>query len=102
MADKFFHHVVMFRLQPGITLDRVREAREALSVLVETLPGVLHFTVTDNLSEQNQGYTMALFAVFENQRAYNIYRRHPEYERVYNGLLPDIVEDRLIAEGEED
>ncbi len=69
MADLFFHHVVIFRLLPGITLDRVREAREALSSLIETLPGVLHFTVTDNLSEHNQGFTMALFAVFENRRA---------------------------------
>lgn len=97
-----FHHVVLFRLKPGVTLDRVRDAREALAQLIETLPGVLHFAVTDNLSAHNGGYTLALFSAFEDRRAYEIFSRHAEYQRVWQRLLAPVVEHRIVAEGEVD
>lgn len=97
-----YHHTTLFRLKPGVTLDRVRTAREALSRLVETLPGVVDFTVTDNLAELSQGFTLALFSLFENERAYLVCKRHPEYQRVWNELLAPVIEDRIVAEGTED
>ncbi len=96
-----FHHVVLFRLRPGVTLEQVRAAREALSALVETLPGVLHFAVTDNLAVRNGGYTMALFSSFENRQAFEIFNRHPEFQRVWRELLDPVVEESMVAEGEE-
>ena len=39
-----FHCVILFRLKPGVSLDRVRGARESLQALVETMPGVAHLT----------------------------------------------------------
>ncbi len=94
-----FHHVALFRLKPGITLERVREAREELAALVETLPGVLHFTVTDNLASLNYGYTMALFSMFENQDAFRIFQRHPSYQKVWDDLLEPVIEEKIVAEG---
>ena len=94
-----YNHVILFRLKPGVTLDRVRSAREELSRLVETLPGVVEFAVTDNLAEQSKGFTLALFSVFENEQASQICRRHPEYIRVWNELLEPVVEDCIVAEG---
>ena len=97
-----FHHVTLFRLRPGVTLEQVRAAREALAALIETLPGVLHFTVTDNLAELNAGFTMALFSTFENRNAFEIFNRHPEFGRVWRELLEPVVEESLVAEGEEE
>ncbi|MHC5065494.1 MAG: Dabb family protein [Planctomycetota bacterium] len=96
-----FHHVVLFRLRPGVTLDQVRAARESLSGLIETLPGVLHFVVTDNLAKRNGGFTMALFSSFENRQAFEIFNRHPEFQRVWGELLDPVVEESMVAEGEE-
>ena len=95
-----FHHVRLYRLKPGVTLDRVRAAREDLAALVETLPGVLHFTVTDNLSDRNGGYTLALFSLFESREAFEIFQRHPSYQSVWDSRLQPVVEDQIIAEGE--
>ena len=94
-----YHHVTLFRLKPGVTLDRVRTAREQLSQLVETLPGVLHFTVTDNLADLNRGFTMALFSLFETEQACRVCQRHPDYVRVFEELLEPVVEDRIVAAG---
>ncbi|MCC6672764.1 MAG: Dabb family protein [Planctomycetes bacterium] len=94
-----FHHAVLFRLREGVTLDRVRRARKALAELAETLPGCLHFAVCDNLSGENRGYTLALFATFESRKAYEIYSRHPEVQRVQAEFAP-VVTERIVAEGE--
>lgn len=95
-----FHHVVLFRLRAGIPLDQVRAAREALAELVETLPGVVEFTVTDNLSSSNQGFTMALFSTFENRQAYEIFSRHPEVQGVWDEQLEPVIESSLVAQGQ--
>jgi len=95
-----FHHVTLFRLRPGVPLEQVRAARESLAALVETLPGVLHFTVTDNLANLNGGFTMALFSTFENRQAFEICNRHPEFRRVWGELLEPVVEESMVAEGE--
>ena len=94
-----YNHTTLFRLKPGITLDRVRTAKQELSLLVETLPGVVHFMVTDNLADMGQGYTLALFSTFESLQAYQICQRHPEYIRVWKERLEPVVEDRIVAEG---
>lgn len=97
-----FHHVVLFRLRPGVTLERVRRAREELSRLAETLPGVLHFAVAHNVAADNGGYTLALFSAFESERAYEIFSRHPEHQRVLTDDLALVVEARVVAQGHDE
>jgi hypothetical protein len=92
--------VLLFRLREGVTLDRVRAAREALAELVETLPGVLHLAVVDNLSAENRGYTLALCAVFESRHAFEVCTRHPDWLACRDELLSPIVAERLAVEGE--
>ena len=72
------------------------------SSLIETLPGVMHFIVTDNLADQSGGYTMALFSLFESREAFDIFRRHPSYQDVWESKLQQVVEERIVAEGEQD
>ena len=95
-----FHHVVLYRLKQGVTLERVRAAREALAALVETLPGVEHLSVVQNVAADNGGYTLALLSLFESRRAYEIFNRHPERLRVWQELLDPVVEHNIVVEGE--
>lgn len=99
MQSATLHHVELFRLREGVPLDRVRVAREALAELVETLPGVLHLTVTHNLASPNGGFTLVLFSAFESRAAYEICSRHPEWQRVFRELIEPVVAERVIAEG---
>jgi heme-degrading monooxygenase HmoA len=95
-----FHCVILFRLKPGIPLERVRGARTALQSLVETMPGVAHLTVTHNLAAERQGFNLALFSLFESRTACEIFLRHPEYQRVREQELAPVIEDHLMAQGE--
>ena len=60
-----FHCVILFALKPGISLDRVRNARTALQDLVETMPGVEHLSVTHNVAPDRGGFNLVLFSGFE-------------------------------------
>ena len=97
-----FHCVILFRLKPGIPLDRVRDARQSLQALVETLPGVEQFTVTHNLATESQGFNLALFSTFENKHACDIFLRHDEYQRVWTEELEPLVETHVTALGAAD
>ena len=99
MSPRPFHHVALFRLREGVTLDRVRSARDELQSLIETLPGVLHFAASENLAKDAQGFRLVLFSVFEDRPAFEIFRRHPEWQRVHDELLAPVVSDRIEAEG---
>ncbi|MCR9245322.1 MAG: Dabb family protein [bacterium] len=95
-----FHCVILFALKPGISLDRVRNARTALQDLVETMPGVEFLNVTHNVAKDRGGYNLVLFSGFENRKACEIFLRHPEYVRVDDEELGPIVESRIVAQGD--
>lgn len=97
-----FHCVILFALRPGISLDRVRNARTALQALVETMPGVEHLTVAHNVAPDRGGFNLVLFSAFESQTACEIFLRHPEYLRVRNEELGPIVESQLMAQGSDE
>lgn len=97
-----FHCVILFRLKPGIPLERVRGARLALQSLVETMPGVAHLTVTHNVADERQGFNLALFSAFENRNACDIFLRHPEYQRVWRDDLEPLIERHLVAQGDDE
>lgn len=99
MSPDTFHHIVVYRLRAGVTLDRVRSVRDDLAALVETLPGVRDFIVTDNVSPDAQGYKLALIATFDDRRAYEIFTRHPESKRILEALENEVTEDRLVIQG---
>lgn len=97
-----YHCTILFSLKPGISLDRVREARASLQALIETMPGVDHLTVTHNVAADRQGYNLALFSAFESQTACEIFFRHPEYQRVWREELVPLVERHITAQGPAD
>ena len=95
-----FHCVILFRLKPGISLDRVRGARESLQALVETMPGVAQLSVTHNLATDRQGFNLALFSLFESRNACDIFLRHPEYQRVWDEELSPVIDGHVMAQGD--
>jgi len=97
-----FHCTILFRLKPGIPLDRVRGARQSLQALVETLPGVEHFSVAPDAADETKGFNLALFSTFENQSACEIFLRHPEYQRVWHEDLLPVVAEHVTAQGQGD
>jgi heme-degrading monooxygenase HmoA len=97
-----FHCVILFRLKPGIPLERVRGARVALQSLVETMPGVAELTVTHNLATERRGFNLALFSLFESRNACEIFFRHPEYQRVWDTELLPVIEEHVMAQGDGD
>ena len=97
-----FHCTILFSLKPGISLGRVRTAREALQSLIETMPGVDHLTVAHNVAAQSQGYNLALFSGFESKEACEIFLRHPEYLRVMTDELDPLIDQKLEAMGSDD
>lgn len=97
-----FHCTILFALKPGISLVRVRAAREALQELIETMPGVDHLTVAHNVSPDRQGYNLALFSGFESKEACDIFLRHPEYRRVLDEELGPLVDSSVAAMGSDD
>lgn len=101
-SQPMFHCTILFALKPGISLTRVRTAREALQALIETMPGVDHLTVTHNTADDRQGYNLALFSGFESREACEIFFRHPEYQRVMREELDPLVDQKLIAQGDEE
>lgn len=99
MSDGAFHHIVLFRVRQGVTLDRVRKSREALAALVETLPGVRDFTVTENVAPDHEGYKLMLISSFEDRRAYDIFARHPEAKAALEEFMRHVAEDHLVVQG---
>lgn len=97
-----FHCTILFALKPGISLMRVRSAREALQALIETMPGVDHLTVAHNVADDRQGYNLALFSGFESKEACDIFLRHPEYRRVLDEELAPLVDSKVVAMGADD
>jgi hypothetical protein len=96
-----FHHVERFRLREGVLLADVRVGFDALAALVETLPGVEHFAVTENLVEPHGGWAMVLFSAFTDRRAADIFLRHPELQHIWAEHLDHVVAAReVVARGE--
>ncbi|MFN9946928.1 MAG: Dabb family protein [Planctomycetota bacterium] len=95
------HCTIRFALKPGIALDRVRAAREALQELIERMPGVDSLTVAHNVAADRQGYNLALFSTFESRTACEIFFRHPDYQTVWKELLAPLVERHVTAQGDD-
>ena len=97
-----FHCTILFALKPGIALDRVRGAREALQELIERMPGVAYLSVLHNVSPDRQGFNLALFSAFESRTASESFFRHPDYQRAWNELLAPLVDRHVVAQGDDD
>ncbi len=85
-------HMVMFKIKPEVTTEKVTELFRLLAKLQQLIPGITYFAGGAYSSPEglNQGYTHGFVMTFENVNARDAYLPHPEHERVKAALLPCI------------
>ena len=96
-----FHHVERFRLRQGVALADVRAGFTELAALVESLPGLEYFAVSENRAEPHCGWSMVLFAGFTDRSACEIFVRHPQLREIWQEHLDQVVAEReVVARGD--
>ncbi len=90
-------HMVLFKIKPEVTPEKITELFRLLADLQQLIPGITYFAGGPYSSPEglNQGYTHGFIMTFESVNARDIYLPHPEHERVKAALLACI--DSAIA-----
>lgn len=85
-------HIVLFKLKPEVTTEKVTQLFELIAELQQLIPGITYFAGGADSSPEglNQGYTHGFIMNFESVDARDIYLTHPEHERVKTALLATI------------
>ncbi len=90
-------HMVLVKIKPEVTPEKITELFNQLAELQQLIPGITYFSGGPYSSSEglNQGYTHGFLMTFESVDARDAYLPHPEHERVKATLLPCI--DGVIA-----
>ena len=82
-------HMVLFKIKPEVTTEKVTELFRQLAELKQLIPGITYFAGGPYSSPEglNQGYTHGFLMTFESADARDTYLPHPEHERVKAALL---------------
>jgi len=96
-----FHHVALFRWQPGTTAEQLEPIAPALQALAATLPGVVSYTCGASLGLTPVSYDFGVIAVFDDKAAWDAYQADAEHDRIRTELILPIVAERagLQTEG---
>ena len=94
-------HIVLFKIKPEVTTEKVTELFRLLAQLQQLIPGITYFTGGAYSSPEglNQGYTHGFVMTFESVNARDAYLPHPEHERFKAALLP-CIDDALAFDFE--
>lgn len=88
-------HLVLYRMKPGIGVqeeDRLlAEARRQLP----QLPGVKNLRAGRSLAGPQLGYSLGLAMDFEDEKALETYRFHPQHEKFVKETAGPLVEEVL-------
>jgi hypothetical protein len=96
-----FHHVALFRWQPGTTPEQVEPIAPALLALAATLDGLVSYTCGPSAGVTDTSYDFGLVAVFESKAGWDAYMADAEHDRIRAELIAPIVAERagLQTEG---
>jgi len=85
-------HMVLVKIKPEVTPEKITELFNQLAELQQLIPGITYFSGGSYSSSEglNQGYTHGFLMTFESVDARDAYLPHPEHERVKATLLPCI------------
>ena len=89
-----FHHVVLFRWQPGVTADQIDELSRSLRALSTRLDGCRSYTCGPGLGLSDFSSDYGVVATFEDRAAWDAYMVDPEHDRIRSELILPIVADR--------
>ena len=74
------HHVVVIRLQEGVTDAQVAEVLAGLAALPAAVPQIRSFTCGRNLGLTPNAADLAFHATFDNADDFAAYREHPAHK----------------------
>jgi hypothetical protein len=94
-------HIVLWKLKEG-ALGRSRkenasELKKLLEGLKRHIPEILELEVGLPLEEGNAVSDAALYSIFKDQAALEIYQKHPEHQKVA-AFVKQIVDERRVVD----
>jgi hypothetical protein len=89
-----FHHVALFRWQPGTTPEQIEPIAPSLRALASTLTGLRAYECGPGLGLAPTSYDFGVVAAFEDRAAWDSYMADAEHDRIRAELITPIVADR--------
>jgi hypothetical protein len=89
-----FHHVALFRWQPGTTAEQIEPIAPALRALASTLSGLVSYDCGAGLGLTPVSYDFGVVAVFESKAGWDGYMADAEHDRIRAELILPIVAER--------
>ena len=89
-----FHHVALFRWQPGTSETTVAEVTGALRALSATLDGLESYACGPGLGLLETSLDYGVIAAFRDRAAWDAYMADAEHDRIRTELIGPIVVER--------
>lgn len=85
-------HIVLLKLKPGTTDEKVQEIFQAVADLKGKIPGIVDFSCGSYSSPEglNQGFQHAFMVTFESPAARDGYLPHPDHEVVKQLIVAEL------------
>ncbi|MFD3327997.1 Dabb family protein [Streptomyces sp. NPDC058701] len=92
------HHIVLFRLKPGITWDspEARAAEELQERMGEEIEELRAWTCGRNVSDRPAAYDYAVLGLLDDEDALALYLAHPFHRRAAEAWTA--LSDRVLAD----
>lgn len=95
-------HIVMIRLKeqdPEIRIKHAHQMKNAIDGLMGRVPELKSMEVGLNLSTKASAYDIVLTSAFESMESLDVYRVHPEHQKVVE-LLHKVMEQTAVVDYE--
>ena len=89
-----FHHVALFRWQPGVTAEQTDEVTRALQAVSSQLEGCLAYACGPGLGLYEFSADYGVVASFADRAAWDGYMANAEHDRIRSELILPIVAER--------
>ena len=71
-------HIALYKWKSSAIPERVEQALAKVKAL-QTIPGIVEISCSENTSKYSEGYTHVILVRGENQAAIDAYRNHPDH-----------------------
>lgn len=90
-------HIVLIRLQPGISRSEEDAFLQQAKAILEPIPGVQNLRAGRGLGVKSEvDYPFALVMEFADEKALEGYQVHPEHRRFVEEVVGPVQDDKLV------
>jgi hypothetical protein len=101
-SERFFRHIVFFKLSDGVTAEKLAEIQSGLTACAMALPGTLSYQcgpdVTLGGERPDKRWDFALVADFKSQEDWLAYDQDTEHNRMRADVIASVLVDRAVAQ----